>query len=75
MAAKPPDNFQMKESVKVSNSTVQLRNAKQRIYLSRSNWLGVLLLEREIKLHTFLWDDRLDQVDEGCSKGIDKSVD
>ena len=25
--AKPPDNFQMNESVKVSNSTVQLRNA------------------------------------------------
>ena len=46
-----------------SYSKVQLRNAEQRIYLSRSNWLGVLLREGEIKLHTFLWDDRLDQVD------------
>ena len=48
----------MNESLKVSYSTVQLRNAEQRIYLSRSNWLGVLLLERKIKLHTFLWDNR-----------------
>ena len=48
----------MNESVKVSNSTVQLRNGKQRIYLSRSNWLGVHLLERNIKLYTFLWDNR-----------------
>ena len=37
MAAKQSDNPEMNESVKVSNSTVQLRNAKQRIYLSRSN--------------------------------------
>ena len=48
----------MNESVKVSNSTVQLRNAKQRICLSRSNWLGVLLLGRHIKLQKFLWDNR-----------------
>ena len=58
MAAKPRDNSEMNESVEVSNSTVQLRNAKQRIYLSKSNWLGVLLLERERKLHTFLWNNR-----------------
>ena len=37
IATRPPDNFQMNESVKVSNSTVQLRNAEQRIYLNRSN--------------------------------------
>ena len=33
IAAKPRDNSEMNESVKVSNNTVQLRNAKQRIYL------------------------------------------
>ena len=37
IAAKPRDNSEMKESVKVSNSTVQLRNPKQRICLSRSS--------------------------------------
>ena len=37
IAAKPRDNSEMNESVEVSNSTVQLRNAKQRIYLSKSN--------------------------------------
>ena len=47
----------MDDSVKVSNSTVQLRNAKQEICLSRSNWLGLLSLERKIKLYTFLWDN------------------
>ena len=33
IAAKSRDNSEMNESVKVSNNTVQLRNAKQRIYL------------------------------------------
>ena len=61
----------MNESVKVNNSTVQLRNAKQRIYLGRSNWLGVLLLEREIKLHTFLLDNRRPGGRKDV-KGIDK---
>ena len=37
IAAKPRDNSEISESVKVSNSMIQLRNAKQRIYLSRSN--------------------------------------
>ena len=37
IAAKPRGNSEMNESVKVSYSTVQLRNAEQRIYLSRLN--------------------------------------
>ena len=64
----------MNESVKVTNSTVQLRNAKQRIYLSRSNWLGVLLLERKIKLHTFLWDNRGPGGRKDVVKGLTKVI-
>ena len=64
----------MNESVKVSYSTVQLRKAKQRIYLSRSNWLGVLLLEREIKLHTFLWDNRGPGGRKDVVKGLTKVI-
>ena len=64
----------MNESVKVNNSTVQLRNAKQRICLSRSNWLGVLLLERKIKLHTFLWDNRGPGTQKDVVKGLKKVI-
>ena len=64
----------MNESVKVSNSTVQLRNAKQRICLSRSNWLGVLLQERKIKLHTFLWDNRGPDGRKDLVKGLTKVI-
>ena len=64
----------MNESVKVSNSTVQLRNAKQRICLSRSNWLGDLLLERKIKLHTFLWDNRGPGGQKDVVKGLKKVI-
>ena len=64
----------MNESVKVSNSTVQLRNAKQRICFSRSNWLGVLLQERKIKLHTFLWDNRGPGGRKDVVKGLTKVI-